>query len=550
MLYQKSKQEKTRALDETLRLNALRDLEILDTPPDEKFDRIVRVASQAAGTSIALLSLVDENRQWFKAKVGLDVCETERSVAFCHHSIQQHSPLIVPNAETDDRFASNPLVIGEPHIRFYAGFPLCLASGEVLGTLCVIDTQPRILSDVQIASLTDLAAIIVDELETRRSAMSRIRDTQDVQNAVQAIRETRNFYRSILDSCNEAIASYQPVHAEDGAICDFVLTDSNDAASSARGLSKQEMLGQRLLNLVPNLPPETFKRYVNVVETGTPIQFDDHYVDGHYDDWFRVSAARLSDGGLVISLSVITEQKKSQLRLKRSRDALDSFTAAVSHDLRTPLGHIAGFVELVSENLADQLDDQNKEFMGYVLDGVTQMRRLIDAMQKHARLGQMTIDRQSTDIGRVLGDVVRRCQADILSAGADLQIGEMPSIGADRLLLDQLFSNLLMNALRYRCPKRPLKITIKAEQTTKGIILYFADNGIGIAESIQEKVFNLFERGAISHDEGEGLGIGLAMCREIAKAHGGSIYLDPNAELGARFILQLPAGNALLEQTA
>lgn len=543
----KTQKVENSVVNEATRLKALYDLEILDTSAEERFDRIVRLAAHLAGTPIALVSLVDQDRQWFKACFGLDVCETSRSAAFCDHSIRQDTPLIVPNALNDARFAQNPLVLGEPNIRFYAGFPLILSTGEALGTLCVIDTQPRILSDAQTAGLADLAHVVMDELEMRRAALTKAREVQTVEQSAELIRETRNFYRSILDSCSEAIASYEPVRSSDGTIVDFVLTDANDAACIARGMTKAQMLGQHLLTLVPQLDTETFERYVGVVETGKPIQFDDHYVDGHYDDWFRVSAARHSDGGLIIVLSVITEEKKSQLRLKRSRDALDSFTAAVSHDLRTPLGHIAGFVELVRENLGDQLDAQNQEFMGYVVDGVDQMRRLIDAMQKHARLGQIVIDRNQVSLPSVLGDVVRRCQTQIQDLAASVTFEAPYTIAADRLLLDQLFTNLLNNALRYRSPQRPLCVRISAQETPKGLDITFEDNGIGIPEEAHQKVFDLFARlHSEAHDD-RGLGIGLAMCKEIARAHGGSIEIQPMEAPGTRFVVSLPHGNAILE---
>lgn len=548
MLDPKTQKVETSEVEEEKRLEALYDLEILDTSAEERFDRVVRLAAHIAGTPIALVSLVDHDRQWFKARFGLDVCETTRSVAFCDHSIQQDTPLIVSNALNDARFAKNPLVIGEPNIRFYAGFPLILSSGEALGTLCVIDTQPRILSESQTSRLVDLANVVIDELEMRRIALTRAREVQDVEQSAQLIRETRNFYRSILDSCNEAIATYEPVYSDDGSIIDFIMTDANDASCKARGMTKTQMLGQRLRTLVPELDQATFDRYVRVVETGEPIQFDDHYVDGHYDDWFRVSAARHSDGGLVIVLSVITEEKKSQLRLKRSRDALDSFTAAVSHDLRTPLGHIAGFVQLVQENLEGQLDDQNKEFMGYVVDGVDQMRRLIDAMQKHARLGQIAIDRHQVDLTSLLGDVIRRSQAQINDLGASVEVDVPYSIDADRLLLDQLFTNLLNNALRYRSPKRPLTVHITAQKTPKGVDVVFADNGIGIPEQAHDKVFNLFERLTSTDQEDTGLGIGLAMCREIVRAHGGKIEIAALDGPGTSLLISLPQGNALLDK--
>lgn len=153
---------------EAARLAALRRYDILDTPPEPGFDRIVRLASHLLGTPISLVSLVDEKRQWFKARMGLDATETPRSMAFCAHAILGDDVMVVPDAVNDRRFHDNPLVTGAPHIRFYAGAPLCTPEGHRLGTLCVIDQEPRQMDDERRALLADLSALVVDELELRR----------------------------------------------------------------------------------------------------------------------------------------------------------------------------------------------------------------------------------------------------------------------------------------------------------------------------------------------------------------------------------------------
>ena len=153
---------------EAARLEALRALDVLDTAPEEQFDRVTRLASQILDAPIALVSLVDEARQWFKSRVGLDATETPREVAFCTHAIMDDEVLVVPDATEDERFRRNPLVVGAPEIRFYAGAPLILSDHVRLGTLCVIDRRARTFSDEQAACLADLASIVVDELELRK----------------------------------------------------------------------------------------------------------------------------------------------------------------------------------------------------------------------------------------------------------------------------------------------------------------------------------------------------------------------------------------------
>ncbi|TFW19232.1 GAF domain-containing protein [Massilia arenosa] len=149
------------------RLAALRALLILDTPPEERFDRIIGFAAHEFDVPIALLSLVDEQRQWFKARVGLDVCETPRDISFCGHAIAAPDIMVVEDAAQDERFADNPLVTGEPRIRFYAGAPLQLPNGHAVGTLCLIDRAPRRLDTTELAILASLRDLVLEELAAR-----------------------------------------------------------------------------------------------------------------------------------------------------------------------------------------------------------------------------------------------------------------------------------------------------------------------------------------------------------------------------------------------
>ncbi|MBY0438186.1 MAG: GAF domain-containing protein [Burkholderiales bacterium] len=150
--------------NEMQRLNALRSLLILDTPPEERFDRITRFAASEFDTPVALVSLIDERRQWFKARVGLDACETSRDISFCGHAIEGSNVLVIGDARDDPRFADNPLVTGDPFIRFYAGAPLILPGGLSVGTLCLIDTEPRTFSRIDQSILCALRDVVVEEL--------------------------------------------------------------------------------------------------------------------------------------------------------------------------------------------------------------------------------------------------------------------------------------------------------------------------------------------------------------------------------------------------
>lgn len=153
--------------NEAQRLDALKRYQVLDTLPEESFDRLTRIASTVIGVPIALVSLIDSNRQWFKSACGLDATETSRDIAFCAYAILDYEPFIVENALEDPRFQDNPLVQGPPNIRFYAGVPLRTPDNFLIGTLCVIDSEPRQLSPEHIKLLKDLSCIVIDEMELR-----------------------------------------------------------------------------------------------------------------------------------------------------------------------------------------------------------------------------------------------------------------------------------------------------------------------------------------------------------------------------------------------
>lgn len=218
-------------LGEAERLEALRGYNILDTPPDQDYDDFTRLAAHICQTPIALISLVDADRQWFKSKIGVDVAEIPRDLAFCAHAIlQPDKPLIVGDARLDARFADNPLVTGGPRIRFYAGAPLVTPGGDALGTMCVIDHTPRDLSPEQVAALGALSRHVVACLELRQHIAARQADQE--------------WTRQILESALDAVIGMDA----DGRIHGW-----NAQAEAIFGWPRADVLGRRLADTI--MPP-------------------------------------------------------------------------------------------------------------------------------------------------------------------------------------------------------------------------------------------------------------------------------------------------------
>jgi PAS domain S-box-containing protein len=191
--------------NEAERLAALRRYRILDTLPEQDFDDLALLASQVCATPMAVVSLVDAERQWFKAKVGVTATRTSREIAFCAHAILQSDLLVVPDALADERFASNPLVTAEPHIRFYAGAPLITADGYTLGTLCVMDCVPRHLTEGHARALRALGKQVVRQLEFRRVRDDLTQTITESQAVEQALRESEEFKTQLIETSEDCI---------------------------------------------------------------------------------------------------------------------------------------------------------------------------------------------------------------------------------------------------------------------------------------------------------------------------------------------------------
>jgi PAS domain S-box-containing protein len=309
--------------NETARLDALQRYAILDTLPEQEFDDLSRLAALICGTPIAMVSLVDADRQWFKSKVGLDASETPRNIAFCAHAILQPDVMVVPDALADERFRNNPLVTREPHVRFYAGAPLITQEGYALGTLCVMDRVPRNLSPEQKDALRALGNLVVTQLELRRS----------VADLSKAIRE-RRLTEEELDQLFTLSLDMLCIAGFDG-----YFKRINPAWEKVLGISTKELLSKPYNEFVhPDDRAKTEAEAQKIDEGELGISFENRYrcADGSYR-WLLWNATPSMEQKLVFAVARdITQRKEAERRMSTGYAVTRVLAEAESLDAAVP----------------------------------------------------------------------------------------------------------------------------------------------------------------------------------------------------------------------
>lgn len=262
-------------------------LELLDTPAEEGFDRATRVLAQLLQVPIALVSLVDDKRQWFKSRVGLEICQTGRDLAFCAHALHASSILIVEDALLDPRFADNPLVTGAPNVRFYAGVPLVCEDDLVLGTLCAIDTQPRQLSEGEISAMIDLARMVERDIRQRWV-------TQEARQVNEDERRARSLMETHFATIFQKAATGKALVDLQGRF-----TEVNARLCTLTGYSRAELLDRTFADIT----------YCEDLEAGLRLQRD--ALAGLRDTYFLEKRYVRADGSLVwveVSVALVRDE--------------------------------------------------------------------------------------------------------------------------------------------------------------------------------------------------------------------------------------------------
>ncbi|UTF52966.1 PAS domain-containing sensor histidine kinase [Natronosalvus rutilus] len=260
--------------------------------------------------------------------------------------------------------------------------------------------------------------------------------------------------------------------------------------------------------------------------------------------WFLMRAASFTDGEqryVAVAHFDITDRYTYQRRLEESNERLQQFASVASHDLQEPLRMVTSYLQLLESRYSDELDEDAKEFIEFAVDGAERMEAMIDGLLTYSRVETQGKPFDSVNLEAVLDDVLTDLDIRLDETGAKITAEPLPTVSGDASQLRQLFQNLMENALQYSGEQEP-RVAISATRDEEEWIVSVSDEGIGIDQEDADRVFKVFQR-LHSHEEYEGTGIGLALCKRIVERHGGEIWIDSNPDDGSTFSFTLPAAD-------
>ena len=563
------------------RLRVLRETRLLDTPPEPAFDELVGLAAQICGTPISLVSLLDEHRQWFKAGVGLDSSETPIEWSFCAHAVQSEGLFVVEDAQRDPRFVANPLVTGAAFIRFYAGYPLSVTTGEQVGTLCVIDRKPRHLTDVQLKALEIVGRQVSAQIQLRervvnlsRTISKQERIIEKTTRAAEAAAEVQRAAAAKILAESNARFRLLVEGAHDHALLtvdtNAVITSWNRGAERLLGHNENEILGCKLScfftpeDLAEGVPEREIaraRRDGRSSDEGWRIRADGSRF------WAAVSKTALyDDSGQVYGFAVVLQDRSSQRlaldaieETRRERVRLqEKVLSHVSHELRTPLTAVYFFTSNVVDGLLGDLTPDQREHLQIALKNVSQLTGMVNDLLDITLLSnqKLVVEPHYTTPAWLISEALSTCHKRAAEKNVQLfnglnprEAASLPAVWADSSRIAQVLVNLIDNAIKFTpagggisinaVPHHAPETPAKSGRTF--LCFSVTDTGSGIAPEHRDIVFErLAQIKRADQVSREGLGLGLFIARELVVQHGGRIWVDSELGRGSTFSFTLP----------
>ncbi len=570
----------TAALLNPERLAALRRLALLDTRTEPAFDRLTRLGSTVLHVPIALVALVDADRQFFKSALGLpepwaSSRETPLSHSFCQHEVATGEPLIIADARADSLVKHN-LAIPDLGIVAYAGIPLITTEGYALESFCVADREPRSWTSEETQILKDLAAAVMTEIELRAATTAIEREKRALERRVEertaalsavneqlrrelaerrqaeaAVRASEARFRILFEHSPDAVLLLDPHHSSGH----WSIVDCNEIACRLHGYTRTELVGQPLRLLIAHNPdPKEDRAQLAQVRRAGRLQGE--IVHRRKDGTlvpieYSSSLITLDDRELVLGIvRDITARRRAEAALQTARseaerrEALDrlrdEFIATVSHDLRTPLTAARAALILLQSSAAERHRSDERALVENARRNIERLNLLIDDLLtlNQVEAGTLRLDGEPLDLRAVVTDAMAAVHPLIRQKGQSLEL-DLPEplpIAGDPQRLEQVLVNLLANAHHHTPPGT--RITITGRVIAGEVVLSVADTGPGIPPNELERIFHRFHR--LTTAEG-GSGLGLAIAQRLVYLHHGRIWAESRPGAGATFRVALPA---------
>jgi signal transduction histidine kinase len=503
------------------------------------FDHVTTLAANMFGMPLSVVTVLGQERQYFGGACGLDLTHTSREVAFCDYAVRQPGVMVVSDARADARFSSNPLVMGQPYIRFYAGAPIRMEGSIAVGSLCLMDSRPRAFTADDERRLEMLAEIVADIMELRAGSLA----AQERQEALQ--RET-DLLKATVQNIEQGIALFDPQLRM--ILWNDLFFDlfGYPASLSRRGTSAAKLIRITASRgeLGADSPDGTVAALIESIQRTSSNRMQVVRNNGRVLDVWR---STMADGRFIITATDVTEQR-------RLTSMKDEFVSTVNHELRTPLTSILGSLSLLHRGLGGPLSPRGEQLVSVAMSNGQRLSQLINDLLDIEKLGSGASDFQMerVELGLLLEQAIEQNRPYSQSFNVSLTLlpaGEPLWIKGDARRLTQALSNLLSNAVKFSPAGAAVQTAIcrQAERARVAV----SDKGPGIPEELRPRLFSRFAQASGSNGPNRlGTGLGLAITKAIVEGHGGSIDYETQPARGTTFFFDLPLAEAPAEETS